>query len=732
MIGPFAEWANLQTDYGAKGDGVTDDTAALQAALNDLTSETKVQMLYIPGGTYKITKTLNLNGRPGGQGDSWGGVGIIGQDPTTTIIKWYGPAGGAMLVQNGGYGTRYSRLTWDGSSTAGYGVAQWWNVASGVEYGGSAEHKDEIFMNMSIGIQAGRMGANYGQLDSEGEIRRVTFMNNTYAGVDVGSFNALDWWVWDSHFVNCARGVANTYAVGDTGVTLGAGAIYVYRSLFQGSTVADMEIANTQWFSLHNNVSIGSRRFFESAPMGTNSATLFLENNRVVESTNSVPVSIGDLGPAFLVDNQIQGTTSTYNLTDPTIGEDVLALGNSITAGLPASVGTDQLLNIDNTIVAASSISTQPMTLPATPQWVTHQVYEVPVGANADQIQALINQSAQSKDPQPIVHFGLGTWTIDKTLQIAANQSVQLVGDGFGSILTWFDSSVPGPMLNIAGPSKVTIRDMMWYGVNSSGVAVITAVNVSDADQPGGRIQIVTTTPGAINATHLELTQLSIQSMPSVNSVSLNDVVNAVSVSSGPFGPLNMTNNSSFLMTDTWYEGPATALFRLDSGTFTYQGGTMAPASHPGFTAADLTQPDILLNGFSGVASWLGMEFDLSHIPSHVGIDVEGETAQTQAYFMGITSNEPGYYQRAAGNSGAGTVGYILDLTSTALLALGNVQVQAANQGSTSTANVLAAWKQARSLPWDSTPYQVPKGSMDLRFYRFKADGTAGIVIAGQ
>jgi hypothetical protein len=58
--------------------------------------------------------------------------------------------------------------------------------------------------------------------------------------------------------------------------------------------------------------------------------------------------------------------------------------------------------------------------------------------------------------------------------------------------------------------------------------------------------------------------------------------------------------------------------------------------------------------------------------------------------------------------------------------------VQAAEQGSTSSNNVLAAWKQARSLPWDTTPYQVPKGAMDLKLYRFKADNTSGLVINGQ
>jgi Pectate lyase superfamily protein len=432
-------WGDGKSQYGAVGDGVADDTAALQRALNDLGRDGKPQVLYLPAGTYKITATLNLTGSqehgPGVFG--WGGVGIIGADPATTTIKWAGPPGQPMLVQNGGLGTRYDRLTWDGSGTAGYGVAHWWNAHGGGLYGGSFEHQDEVFKNMSIGIMGGRLGVNFGELDSEGQIRRVTFINNTYAGLDVGSWNALDWWVWDSHFVDCARGVSNNRSLNDAGPTTGAGAMYVYRSLFEHSSVADMAVGNTGWFSLHNNVSIGSRRFFESTPIGAHAAVVIVQNNRVVQSTDPVPISLGSTGPLLLIDNQIQAARSTYELTDWIQGRDVLSLGNRVTAVPPAALGSDRLLSVDDVSVATESIATQPLALPLTPAVTAHEVYEVLAGATAEQIQALIDQSARSADPQPIIHFGHGTWTLDRTLQIQRGRSVQLVGDGFGSLLSW-------------------------------------------------------------------------------------------------------------------------------------------------------------------------------------------------------------------------------------------------------------------------------------------------------
>ena len=47
--------------YGAKGDGVTDDTAAIQAALYE--AEASGKPLYFPAGTYKVSKTITTHTR---------------------------------------------------------------------------------------------------------------------------------------------------------------------------------------------------------------------------------------------------------------------------------------------------------------------------------------------------------------------------------------------------------------------------------------------------------------------------------------------------------------------------------------------------------------------------------------------------------------------------------------------------------------------------------------------
>jgi hypothetical protein len=74
--------ADVKAEYGAKGDGVTDDTEALQKAFNS-NNDDHGRLIYFPAGTYLISKKLVClrDGQP------WYGLQLIGEHRDRTILK---------------------------------------------------------------------------------------------------------------------------------------------------------------------------------------------------------------------------------------------------------------------------------------------------------------------------------------------------------------------------------------------------------------------------------------------------------------------------------------------------------------------------------------------------------------------------------------------------------------------------------------------------------------------
>lgn len=60
LASPPNDWENVKIDHGATGDGTTDDTAAIQAAVNAAASSGS--LVYFPPGSYKVVGTIQVGG----------------------------------------------------------------------------------------------------------------------------------------------------------------------------------------------------------------------------------------------------------------------------------------------------------------------------------------------------------------------------------------------------------------------------------------------------------------------------------------------------------------------------------------------------------------------------------------------------------------------------------------------------------------------------------------------
>ena len=141
FVGPFPSWTDVKAGYGAVGDGMADDTDALQHALDALGKGGTVHVLFLPAGIYRITRGLTLTGKGS----------IIGQNPLMTIIKWDGGRDGVMLRCGQGP-VSIKRLTWNGAGKPVTAVAHACDEHPAGAIG--LAHSDEIFTDLAIGIRA--------------------------------------------------------------------------------------------------------------------------------------------------------------------------------------------------------------------------------------------------------------------------------------------------------------------------------------------------------------------------------------------------------------------------------------------------------------------------------------------------------------------------------------------------------------------------------------------------
>src|SRR5258708_10301643 len=191
-------WFDVKA-FGAVGDGVTDDTTAIQAAITAAGSNSTV-VFPNTGNPYKCGPLIIGNGSVSGGSTvqnivlkGLGGEGrssVLDSNAKTIKLKYSGTAGGVFLTINGPGVFGIENLEFDGNSTAGTGLVL-----------------NHVYRSRFVGL----VFTNFTQIG----IRQTAFTNPT--GVFIGS----DSNTFDNIYVN-NQGIAGTTAI-DIGVAATSG-----------------------------------------------------------------------------------------------------------------------------------------------------------------------------------------------------------------------------------------------------------------------------------------------------------------------------------------------------------------------------------------------------------------------------------------------------------------------------------------------------------------------------
>ena len=564
-------------------------------------------------------------------------VMVMGEDPSKTSIIWDGADDGVMMFCNGVRYSKFGRITWNGQGKPVTAYAHEWdgqtpNAATGLQ------HADEVFMDMAIGIRAGRPHF----MDAETNVLRCKFIRLSQAGVRIQSFNALDWFIWDSEFTDCAMGVTNDP---------GAGHYHVYRCQFNRSSVADVVTGNANYFSIRHNISRGSRRFIESRMIGGWSVPLTVQGNTVLDATEVNPICVLNAGPSLFIDNTIRQTpkfiSSPPIFSWAYITAEYVGIGNISNSAKPINT-TGRLLEIGSQTKSTSDIRIPYYPSVTAPENKHRKTFEVPKNSDESAIFMAIGKAAKLMGQRAVVHIPIGEYKLTKPIVFPVGGDMQLVGDGYQTNLHWVGPA-GSSMFILKGPSHVTLRDFKMSGDDKQN-----GITITNCDQPNSHVfgddLIVNGSKQALLVYRLQNTDVMLRSFyPSCKSglkvvgsdkAARNEYTKTRTVlfggaSSNCSTMYSVENGGRLMAQDIWYEGQPTAFAQLKgSGTFTLSGAQIAPGrAGPNASPNDPESAGISIVDFTGKASFLTNVIQTRAL-------VTGKTDKANVMFMGIEAGD--------------------------------------------------------------------------------------------
>ncbi|KAF8595217.1 exo-beta-1-3-glucanase [Ceratobasidium sp. AG-I] len=473
-------------DYGAKGDGVTDDTAAIQQAIADgnrcgqgcKSSTVSPGLVYFPPGTYLVSSPIVPYYYTSMVGDaknpptllaaaSFSGMAVIDADP-------YIPGGGgAQYWVNQNNFFRSTRnfiidLRRMPASTSATGLH--WQVSQAtslvnvrVEMSQAAGNNHQgIFMENGSGgfmsdlyFNGGRYGVWMGN-------QQFTVRNITVANAQSGIFQPWNWgWTFqDVKIINCQVGFDITTG-GLTSSTQTVGA----------DVIIDAVVTNTPTFI----------RTSGTAPSSL-AGSIVLDNvkftsvtNGLVDGSGKVVLAGGDKTiRQWAQGNVYTGTGSTPKYTQAVVNAPTKPASLVDSTGKIFSRSRPQYLNY------------------APSQFVSVKAEGVKgdgVTDDSTAIQAVFDKYWGCK----IIYFDAGTYYVTKTIKIPTGSVV--VGEIWSTIIgggsVFADQTKPTPVIQVGNAGEkgvVEISDMVFSTRAGSAGAIVVQWNVGDASGQKGTV----------------------------------------------------------------------------------------------------------------------------------------------------------------------------------------------------------------------------------------------------
>ncbi|QUC19167.1 uncharacterized protein UV8b_03408 [Ustilaginoidea virens] len=526
-------------DYGAKGDGSTDDTVAINNAITDGqrcgqgcdSSTTTPALVYFPPGTYVVSKPIIQYYYTQLVGDAvsvptlkaaanFAGIAVIDSDPyDNTGNNWY-------TNQNNFFRqVRNFKIDLTGlPKSTGTGIH--WQVAQAtslqnIEFNmiqdRSSDNKQQgLFMENGSGGFMSDLVFNGGALGAFLGNQQFTTRNLKFNNCNTAIY--MNWnWVWTFHGVsinNCGTGI--NMANGGNVQTVGS------------IVLADSTISNTP---------VGITTVYDPQQSGTN-GTLVLDN---VDMTRNVPVAIqnNDNKATILAGNALISSWAQGRSYTGATGQAGQGPRRSVPKPAALTDSTGRIVTRSkpqyNDVAASSFVSVKSK------------------GAKGDgktddtaAIQAVFNNVG----PNQVVYFDHGAYVVTDTVRVPKN--VKIVGEIWPLILAggnsnFKDMSKPKPVFQVGRKGdvgNVEIQDLMFETQGPQPGAILMEFNVAGQSQGSAALWDVHFRIGGSAGTQLQSDKCSktpnVQTRPDPQCI-------------GAFMLVHVTCSASAYFENTWF-----------------------------------------------------------------------------------------------------------------------------------------------------------------------------------